>query len=514
MENNQILIRRWVGVLVLVAALIGGAVLATGLRNWSGISVMGASNVPVTVDRNTSPVPLGNFANGFASVLKPALPAVVNIHSSKVVKQRQGMPFFNDPMFKQFFGDQFNDQQMKPQKEESLGSGVIITADGTILTNNHVIDGASDIKVDLADRREFKAKLVGTDPKTDVAVLKIEASGLPTLPFGDSTKIQVGDVVFAIGDPFAVGETATMGIVSATGRSIGIEGPHGYEDFIQTDAAINPGNSGGAMIDLHGDLIGINTAIETGGSEGNVGIGFAIPINMAKSVMDQLVAHGKVVRGSLGVYIQNVDAGLAKSFGLPSAEGVLIGDVIPDTPASRANLQKGDIILKVNGEPVNDRTQLSLKISQMAPGTSVQLEIWRNGKSQMVTATLTDLAAQEAKEGNNGDESDQDNGGNPNGDNSSALAGVSVQNLTPDITQELNLPSTTHGVVVTQVDPSSAAAESGVIRRGTVIQEVNHKPVSNISQYKQALAGAQGTVLLLVNNGGVTQYATIEVQTH
>jgi serine protease Do len=235
---------------------------------------------------------------------------------------------------------------------------------------------------------------------------------------------------------------------------------------------------------------------------------------MAKSVMDQLVAHGKVVRGSLGVYIQNVDAGLAKSFGLPSAEGVLIGDVIPDTPASRANLQKGDIILKVNGEPVNDRTQLSLRISQMAPGTSVQLEIWRNGKSQMVTATLTDLAAQEAKEGNNGDESDQDNGGNPNGDNSSALAGVSVQNLTPDITQELNLPSSTHGVLVTQVDPSSAAAESGVIRRGTVIQEVNHKPVSNISQYKQALAGAQGTVLLLVNNGGVTQYATIEVQTH
>ena len=512
MNDNQILIRRWVGVLVLVAALIGGAILATGLRNWSGASVMGAGSPPVTVDRNAAPVSLGNFANGFASVLKPALPAVVNIHSSKVVKQHQGMPFFNDPMFKQFFGDQFNDQQMKPQKEESLGSGVIVTSDGTILTNNHVIDGASDIKVDLADKREFKAKVIGADPKTDVAVLKIDATGLPTLPLGDSSKIQIGDVVFAIGDPFAVGETATMGIVSATGRSIGIEGPHGYEDFIQTDAAINPGNSGGAMIDLRGDLVGINTAIETGGSEGNVGIGFAIPINMAHSVMDQLVAHGKVVRGSLGVYIQNVDTALAKSFGLSSAQGVLIGDVIPDTPASRAGLQKGDIVLKVNGEPVNDRTQLSLKISEMAPGTSVQLEIWRDGKSKTVTATLSDLSAQEAKEGNNGEQSEEDNGGQSG--SSGALAGVSVQNLTADIAQELNLPETTHGVVVTQVDPSSAAAESGIIRRGTVIQEVNHKPVSNISQYKQALAGAQGTVLLLVNNGGVTQYATIEVQTH
>ena len=506
MENNQILIRRWVAIVVLAAALLGGGILAIGLRNWSGVSVLGAGNLPVTVDRNASPVPLGNFANGFATVLKPALPAVVNIHSSKVVKQRQGMPFFNDPFFRQFFGDQFGQGQPQPQKEESLGSGVIVTSDGTILTNNHVIDGASEIKVELSDKRDFKAKLIGTDPKTDVAVLKIDATGLPTMPLGDSSKIQVGDVVFAIGDPFGVGETATMGIVSAKGRQIGIEGPRGYEDFIQTDAAINPGNSGGAMIDLHGDLVGINTAIETGGSEGNVGIGFAIPINMAKTIMDQLIAHGKVVRGSLGVYIENVDAAMAKQFGLSSAQGVLIGDVISDTPASRAGLRRGDIILKVNGEPVNDRTQLSLKISEMAPGTTVHLELWRDNKSMDVTATLSDLAQQEAKEGNNGEGGEGGGSESPSG---TALAGVEVQNLTPDVLQQLNLPSGTHGVVITQVDPTSVAAEAG-LQRGMVIQEVNHKPVNNISEYKQALAGSPGSVLLLVNNEGVTTYITIE----
>jgi len=503
MNSNQISVRRWVAVAVIAAALVGGGILAVGLRNWSSNSIVGAANLPMKMDMNAPPVPLGNFMNGFASVLKPALPAVVNIHSSKVVKQRQAMPFFNDPFFQQFFGNQFGPGQPQTQKEESLGSGVIVTSDGTILTNNHVIEGASDIKVQLSDKREFKAKLVGTDPRTDVAVLKIDATGLPTLPLGDSTKVQVGDVVFAIGDPFGVGETATMGIVSAKGRQIGIEGPHGYEDFIQTDAAINPGNSGGAMIDLHGDLVGINTAIETGGSEGNVGIGFAIPIDLARNIMNQLIAHGKVVRGSLGVYIQNVDQAIAKSFGLPSTEGVLIGDVIPNTSASRAGLQKGDVILKVNGEPVNDRTQLSLKISEMAPGTAVHLEIWRNDKSMDVTATLTELSAQEEKEGATG------NGGEST--SAGALAGVEVQNLTADTLQQLNLPPGTKGVVITSVDPSSAAADAG-LQRGMVIQEVNHKPVNNITEYKQALAGSPGQVLLLVNSGGITQY--VEIETH
>src|SRR5271154_6176497 len=251
MKSSDLHIPRWVATVVVLVALVGGGVLTIGLRNWSGHEVFGASNLALTMARSSTPVSLGSFSNGFASVLKPALPAVVNIQTSKVVKSRasQMTPFFNDPAFRQFFGDQFGQgqQQQQPQteREQSLGSGVIITSDGMIVTNNHVIEGATDIKVDLSDKREFEAKLIGTDAKTDIAVLKIEATGLPTLAIGDSSKLQVGDVIFAIGEPFGLEGTATMGIVSATGRGgLGIEN---YEDFIQTDAPINPGNSGGAM---------------------------------------------------------------------------------------------------------------------------------------------------------------------------------------------------------------------------------------------------------------------------
>ena len=329
MESSSLKIRRWVATVVVVAAFAGGALLSQGFREWAGHAVFGASREPITIAQNALPVSLGNFANGFSAVIKPALPAVVNIRTSKIVKPQanQMSPMFNDPMFRQFFGDQFG-QGGKPhaEREQALGSGVIITPDGTILTNNHVIDGATDIKVQLSDKREFAAKLVGADPKSDVAVLKIEGKDLPTLPLGDSSQLNVGDLIFAIGDPFGVGETATMGIVSATGRSrLGIED---YENFIQTDAAINPGNSGGAMIDIHGNLVGINTAILShGGSGGNEGVGFAIPMSMAKPVMDQILAHGKVIRGYLGVHIQDFSPELAKSFNFNQSGGVLIGDV-------------------------------------------------------------------------------------------------------------------------------------------------------------------------------------------
>jgi serine protease Do len=500
MKSSEWHVRRWVATVVVLAALAGGAMLALGLRNWTGSPVFGAPRLDITVARNAAPVSLGSFSNGFASVLKPALPAVVNIHTSKIVKQRSGgdMPFFNDPFFRQFFGD--NPQaQPQPQREESLGSGVIVTSDGTILTNNHVIDGASDIKVDLSDKREFEAKLVGTDPKTDVAVLKINATNLPTLAFGDSSKLQVGDVVLAIGDPFGIGETATMGIVSATGRGLNQE-IENYEDFIQTDAAINPGNSGGAMIDLHGDLVGINTAIVTGGgSGGNEGVGLAIPVNMARSVMDQLVAHGKVVRGYLGIHPQDVTPDIAKQFGLNQPGGVLIGEVMPDTPASRAGLKTGDIILDLNGDPMDTANELTLRISQSAPGTPEKLKIWRDGKTQDVSLTLTELPDKVAK-------------GGAEENSASGLEGVEVQELTPDIEQQLNLPTGTRGVVVTSVDPSSDAAAAG-LGQGDVIVEVNHKPVTNIEQYRQALAGSgKQPVLLLVNHGGVTNYIVIGSQ--
>jgi serine protease Do len=450
--------------------------------------------------RSSSPVPLGNFSNGFASVLKPALPAVVNIHTSKVVKARQSqMPFFNDPSFRQFFGDQFGQgEQPRDERQQSLGSGVIITSDGTIVTNNHVIEGATDIKVDLSDKREFQAKLIGTDAKTDIAVLKIEATGLPTLALGDSSKLQVGDVIFAIGDPFAIGETATMGIVSATGRGgLGIEN---YEDFIQTDAAINPGNSGGAMIDLRGNLIGINTAILSGGSGGNQGVGFAIPINMARSVMEQIVGHGKVVRGYLGLYPQDVTPTLAKQFGLNQAGGALVGEISADAPAARAGLKRGDVILELNGQPVNSDNDLRLRISQTAPGTNVKLGVWRDGKMQDFSVTLGELPPDKTAE-----EGPGESGGG-------GLEGVDVQNLSPDIAQQLQLRPGIRGVVVTSVDPASAAAASG-LTRGDVIQEVNHKTVTSIDEYKQALATTGNkSVLLLVNQGGVSQFIAVEPQ--
>jgi serine protease Do len=496
MKSSHLHIPRWVATLAVLTAVIGGGILAIGLRNWTGRDVFGAPKLGVTVARDPAPIPLGNFTNGFASVLQPALPAVVNIHSSKVVKARpQTMPFFNDPMFRQFFGPQLGPEQPQSERQQSLGSGVIITSDGTIVTNNHVIDGATDIKVDLADRREFTAKLIGTDAKTDIAVLKINATNLPTLTLGDSSKLKVGDVVFAIGDPFGLAGTATMGIVSATGRgNLGIEN---YEDFIQTDASINPGNSGGAMIDLHGDLIGINTAILAGGGGGNQGIGFAIPINMARSVMDQIVTHGKVVRGYLGLLPQDVTPTLAKQFSVNQPGGALVGEVEPDTPASKAGLKRGDVILNLNGQPVNSANDLRLRISQTAPGTTVKLGVSRDGKMQNFSVTLGELPEKIAQQGS----------GNENG--TGGLQGVEVQNLTPDIAQQLQLSPGTKGVVVTSVDPSSPAASD--LNRGDVIQEVNHKPVVTVDQYRQAIALAGNQpVLLLVNRGGATTYAVIE----
>src|SRR6202451_3018367 len=403
MERSSFSIRRWVATVVVIAAFAGGALLSQGFRDWAGHTVLGSPREPIAIAQNALPVSLGNFANGFSAVIKPALPAVVNIRTSKMVKAQanQMSPFFNDPMFRQFFGDQFGGGKPHAEREQALGSGVIVTADGTILTNNHVIDGASDIKVYLSDKREFKAKLVGADPKTDIAVLKIDAGSLPTLPLGDSSQLNVGDLIFAIGDPFGIGETATMGIVSATGRGqLGIED---YENFIQTDAAINPGNSGGAMIDIHGNLVGVNSAILShgggmGGEGGNEGVGFAIPLSMAKPVMDQILNHGKVVRGYLGVHIQDLTPELARAFGLKDSGGVLIGDVSSRTPAAQAGLKKGDVILQVNGQPVNASNQLRVQISQFAPGTPIKLQIWRNSGTQDVSLKLAELNEKEEKQ--------------------------------------------------------------------------------------------------------------------
>lgn len=488
-------------VAVIVIVLLIGAIIRWRMFRLPG-EVYGAARVPVNVASGVMPVSLGEFKNGFASVIDPALPAVVNISSTKVVKQQNNMPqFFNDPLFRQFFGDQFGPTHRGPQseKETSLGSGVIVNPDGYILTNNHVVTGASDVEIFTQSRKKYKARVIGTDPRTDVAVLKIEASGLPTLRLGDSSQLQVGDLVFAIGDPFGIGETATGGLVSATGRALGgaIEQ---YEDFIQTDAPINPGNSGGAMIDVHGDLVGINTAIISGGSGGNQGIGFAIPMNLAHNVMDQIVEHGKVIRGYLGVTIQGVDADMAKAFGLTEGGGALIGDVAANSPAAKAGLQRGDIVLELNGQKVNGPDDLSVRASQMAPGAVAHLQIYRNGQMKNVDVTLGEFPEQASEAA-----------GAPAGAGA-VLQGMQVQNLTPEIASQLGIKPTETGVVVTAVDPSSLAAVTGV-QAGDLIEEVNHKPVHNVNEYQEAArASGNGPVLLLINRAGTTHYVIVQPQ--
>jgi serine protease Do len=501
MKNATTKTSYWLFLLVIALLIVGGLLRAGMIRVPGhpvlGHAVLGAPKVSVHVAENAAPVSLGDFKNGFSSVLSPALPAVVNISSTKIVKNpQQNVPdIFNDPLFRQFFGNQFPQQNPGPEREEGLGSGVIVNPDGYILTNNHVVEGASDVEVFTQDRRRFKAKVIGTDARTDVAVLKIDASGLPTLTLSDSSKLKVGDVVFAIGQPFGIGETATMGIVSATGRGLGGAIEH-YEDFIQTDAAVNPGNSGGALIDLHGDLVGINTAIISGGG-GNQGVGFAIPINMARNVMDQIVEHGKVIRGYMGVAIQPVSPDIARAFGLPHGGGALISDVTADSPAAKAGLQRGDIVLQLNGQPVTGPDDLSVRISEMAPGSSAHLQIFRNGESKDLDVSLGELP-EKAPAAQNNEQAP------------AVLKGMQVQNITPEIARQLKLPSSTTGVVVTEVAPSSPADVAG-IQRGDVIQEVNRKPVRNSGEFEQALrATGNQAVLLLLNRGGTTHYVVIQ----
>jgi serine protease Do len=500
MNNRFLQIRRSVALVSLAACLVIGGAVAWTISS-SGHTVFGAAS-PITLRIAGSPaIGPANFSEGFSAVVEPLLPAVVNISTSKMVKNSQNdSPFFNDPFFRQFFGNPFGEGQQEPkeQREHSLGSGVIVNPDGYILTNNHVVDGASDVQVTLSDKRNFKAKIIGTDARTDLAVLKIPTSGLSSVTLGDSTKAKVGDICLAIGDPFGIGETVTMGIVSAKGRrDLRIEGPEGYEDFIQTDASINPGNSGGALVNTRGELIGINTAIISNGGGGNQGIGFAIPVNMAREIMEQILKTGKVSRGYLGIMIQEVTPDLAKAFNLPTAEGALVGDVTPDSPGAKAGLQKGDVVTALNGQPVSDYSDLRLRIAQSAPGTVVHMTVLRNGQKQEITATLGEFpektqTAENQQEGQ-----------------SSEMEGVQVENLTADMAQQLNVPAGTHGVVITSVDPNSTAAESG-LQRGDIIQEVNRKPVANVEQFRTTLrtAGNQ-PLLLLVNRQGVTSYVVI-----
>src|SRR3984893_1611643 len=440
----------------------------------------------------------GPSRTGFAPIVKEVLPNVVNISSSKVVRTPNQMPegMQTDPFFQQFFGQGFGNRPEIPKnrREQSLGSGVIVSPEGYVLTNNHVVDGATNIKVTLSDKRELKATVVGTDPKTDVAVLKLEGANFPAITLGDSSKVQVGDYALAIGDPFGVGETVTMGIVSAKGRgNLGIED---YEDFIQTDAPINPGNSGGALINDRGELIGINTAILSHGSGGNEGIGFAIPATLAQGVMNQILDHGKVTRGYLGIVVQPISPAMAKALGQgDQAKGALVGDVSAKGPAQASGVQRGDIILDVNGQPVSDANDLRNTIAMMQPGDTAKLKISRHGSTRDISVKLGELPSSKEQAENQQESASKD-----------ALEGVNVENMDADTAQQLGLPTSTKGVVVTGIDPSSPKADSG-LQKGDVIQEVNHQPVRNVAEFEQAMHKAgSANALLLVNRGGTTLF--------
>jgi serine protease Do len=459
-------------------------------------------NPPATI--KTAPRSEAAAHRGYSAVVKKVVPAVVNISSSRVVKTNmqsfggddgQGMD-----LFRQFFGNNDMGRRFnvpRERREKSLGSGVIISPEGYIVTNNHVVDHATEVTVTLFDKREMKARVIGTDPRTDVAVLKIEGSNFPSLMLGDSSKVEVGDIVLAIGDPFGVGQTVTSGIVSATGRNLNgaIEQ---VEDFIQTDAPINPGNSGGALVDDEGHLIGINTAILSGNSGGNQGIGFAIPINMARHDLDSILAHGKVERGYLGILPQDITPSMAKALGVANANGALVGDVTANSPASKAGLQQGDIILDINGQPVADANQLRLKIGMLDPNAQVNLKVLRNGSAQNITVHLGSFPEGEQQ------------ASVTKGDKSDALEGVTVENLTADAAQQLKLGPATKGVLVNEVDPGSRAAEAG-LQRGDVIQQVNRKPVVNVNEFKQSMGMTtkDKPVLLLVNRQGNTLFLAI-----
>jgi serine protease Do len=457
-------------------------------------------------DANDDIALLSRSSKAFTSIVKKVTPAVVHIRVEKTLKSGGGFDrgddFYNNPFFEQFFGPQFRHQfpqHPRQFKQQGQGSGFIINKDGHILTNNHVVDGADTITVILSDKQEVKAKLIGADPQTDIALIKIDSNNdLPVVALGDSDALDVGEWVIAIGNPFGLSQTVTVGVVSAKGRNrVGI---NDYESFIQTDAAINPGNSGGPLLNIHGEVVGINSALYTR-SGGYMGIGFAIPINMVKTIESQLNAKGKVTRGWIGVAIQDIDENLAKSFNLEKPEGILVSEVQEGSPAEKAGLKEGDVLLRLNNRDLADVNDLRNTISLIPPKTQVTLQITRDGKKKDIEVTVGELPANLSKL-------------TKDAEGKSALKpfGLSFQNITPEITEQFGYKRD-QGIVVGEVEPGSAAAMSG-LKPGLLIEEVDKQRVHNLKELDKILQKSNNPkrILLRVRSGNFSEYIALTAE--
>jgi len=478
---------------LVIAAIcsIIGLIMGLGISSKFNFNSNGYAK-DITIPKEAVDI-LSKTNNAMVEVVAAVKPSVVNISSTKTIKQ-QGMrsPFSKDPFLKRFFNDEFKfSETPREYKQSGLGSGVIVDKDGYILTNNHVVKDADEIKVKLSDEREFNGKVIGVDPKTDLAVIKIDSNHLPVIKLGDSDKLQVGETIIAIGNPFGLSHTVTSGIVSATGRAnVGIAD---YEDFIQTDAAINPGNSGGALVNIRGELVGINTAIfsTTGGYQG---IGFAIPSSMAKVVMESLIKKGKVIRGWLGVTIQPLNPDLVKQFNLGDKKGALIGDVVEDSPAEKAGIERGDVIVEFDGKKVEDVTNLRNMVANTLPNEEVTMKLIHNGNPKTVKVKITEMSPEIQTLSKIFD---------------NQLKGVHVQDLNPELKRSLNVPNRVTGVIITGIEDVSPA--QGILINKDIIIEINRKQIHNIKDYESVVSRIKPdeNTLLLVYRQNSAFYITL-----
>jgi serine protease Do len=484
MKNNKYVLSLALMSTAFTGVLVGALVVNKPALD-PGSSYAATNKVPAVIERSEQSLSKSGVADklskDFITISRDVTPAIVTIYSTKITKNKpQYHEFMDDPLFRRFFGtprnnpnDPGTEQPEEGSKQEGLGSGVIIDKDGIIVTNNHVIEGADDISVTLYDKRKYKAKVLGADPKTDVAVIKLDKTkDLPVAKLGDSSRIEVGEWVLAIGNPLGLSSTVTSGIISAKGRAdVGVAD---FEDFIQTDAAINPGNSGGALVNLQGEVIGINTAIASR-TGGYMGIGFAIPSNMVKKVMNDLITKGKVVRGFLGIQIQNMNESMAKGLRLDDPnKGIFVGEVVPRSPAAKAGLLPYDVIMELNGRPVTDVNSFRNEIASTDPGQTAKLMVIRDGKKISLDIKLAEL--------DNAVASVKQEPGNV--EKPETKLGLEVEPLTPDIMTELGIDKGTKGVIITNVNNTGNAGDAGIMR-GDIVQEMNRQKILSVEDFNR-----------------------------